>query len=199
MSTMFPEAYADPVMQEMYEDEKGWGLPLPHFDIFMRHSVRGRGQIMSSLGLESYDHPFSWHDKEMFDACSRALLALRNKENLTETQLDQLCWLEMSLMQEISFLDDLEGELGKFAVLVSEQQIEFMKGWEKRVGDEFTDPEGDWCNTIDPTNDIEPSPELTKRTSERVNDTINDFFSAEGEAKRKRTKARVLAYLKNIK
>lgn len=198
MSTMFPEAYAEPVMQKIYEDEKAWGLPLPDFDFFMIHSVKGRERIKSSLGLKSGDDPFSWNDEEMFDACSKALLALRDKENLTEVQFAQLCWLETSLMEQVSFLDDLE-QLGKYALLVTGEQVKFMQGWDMRVQEEFGDLEDDLSDIIDSTNFVEPSPELVEETSDRIKKLIDDSFSPEREQKNKKVRERVLTYLKTIK
>lgn len=192
---MFPEAYADPGMQKIYEDEKAWGLPLPHFDFFIIHSIQGCEHIRSLLGLKSDDDPFfCWDDEEMFNACSKALLALRDKENLTNVQVDQLCWLEKGLMWRVICIDKME-QLGKYAPLLTGEQVKFMQVWNMH----FREFEDDLINNVDTTNVIEFSPEEIKKIADLLEEARSGIFSLEDEQKGNEKRERVLKYLKTIK
>lgn len=193
MLTLFPEAYADPRMQEMFQDEQRWGLPLPTFDIFMRHSVQGRRRIISSLGLGPGEHPFSWGGSVMHNAASAALLILRNKKNPTDTEYAQLCWLEMSLMEEVSFLED-GAHLGRFADLVNERQIKFLKEWDMRAQKEYSYLEGD------KDDNLAPAIETVEMSDEELEQEIKQFFEpSQFEVEDNKKRQRVLTYLKTIK
>lgn len=204
MASAFREAYADPMMQGMYQKEREWGLPFDSFDSFMRHSVIGAGRIDDVLGLESTDDPFSWGDDEVYNAASAALLVLRNKKDLADEEFAQLCWLENSLHRQVSYCiaphfgDATEARLlSRYAHLINEEQLRLLRDDDVRVDEEVDhlikeDEKGAFDNVV------ELSPEALKRTGRRIENTIRRVLSAEYKAAQSEKRECVLEYLNRI-
>lgn len=204
MASAYSEAYADPMMQGMYQEEREWGLPFDSFDSFMRHSVIGAGRINDMLKVETNDGPFSWGDDEVHNAASAALLILRSKKNLTDEEFAQLCWLERSLHMQVSYcIAPHFGEaaearlLSRYAHLINEGQLRLIREDDARVHEDVDDLiRADENGAFD--NVVELSPEALKRTGRRIENTIRRVLSAEYKAVQNEKRERVLEYLNRI-
>lgn len=166
----------------------------------MHHSVHGAGDITKALQLENGDDPFAWGDDEMHNAASAALLVLRNKETLPDTDFAQLCWLERSLHEQVSFcvgphLDEEHErrQLSRYSHLINDQQLQLV-----RQEDELLEQDGTFDNNDDDTivsvEKLFPEDKLLKMRDDGLGRIFSDAFKEESNLKRDR----VLDYLTNI-
>jgi hypothetical protein len=216
-TTRFPESFADPMMQSMFEEELAWGLPYASFDAFMTHSVKGACTINDTLELESGDDPFAWGDVEVHKAASAALLTLRNKQHLSDAEFAQLCWLEKSLHEQVCYCfagaDEatVKRHLGRFAHLVNAKQLQLVRCSDEHLEDEKDDTIDEMFPSYMPLifedkggNIVKPRPKSDEADTyfvaldevfEQLSDEIAEAEYAE-ETRQLRT--RLLKFLKNI-
>jgi hypothetical protein len=124
--------------QMIYEREKAWGLPLTSLDDWMQYSVRGASEIKEMFEDFNFgDGPFLAGGKTS-QAASQALLTLRKKKELSDEEISQLCWLELSLMDAVTagiFLSDTSQRetewLSDYDSVVTPHQIELVRLWLK--------------------------------------------------------------------
>lgn len=212
-ATRFPEAFADPRMQAIFEEELAWGLPYASFDAFMTHSVQGVGELKDTLEIEGGDDPFAWGDDEMHNTASAALLILRNKQHLTNIDFTQLCWLEKSLFEEVCYCiagsnaATEKRNLSRFTHLISAEQLQVARDFDKRLDED----DGDFIDEMFPSDQPlaledkggnivrlpSESDEAVERTAAMLEEVFGLFSDEYKEASRQK-RIRVLEYLTNI-